>query len=617
MTTGKSRLSGDDFYRALLQGFGGVFFCPGVPSGALLLLATMLASPVSGMAALLGMMTSLGISRLIRRPELETASGIHATNGALVGLFLTACLESPSPASIRSGVIAVLIGSTFTTLLSVLWMTSPIGRRGALPFLSIPSLIVVTASLPLLTQYGGWSLSPFTLPSPLLTESSLFDPSLRAQSLFEVNLPRLGGTIAQGVAIIAMAFWSWRLLAVALTGVILGMALGYVALGWSGACDPSWVLLTATPVFTGLAGVFTAGGVRALAYGAIGTTLAFIPWFACSILASDSSIPLLTWPFAVTTLIVLATLRLIPPGRIRFLPDLVPLIQLGRRDGSGKWSENRADGLTWWARIEALSQRPISEFASERDLATARDLIARSHRITVLSGAGLSTESGIPDYRTGAVAWKQYDTSHFRWGKFIASEESRKKYWEMSQDFYLVLRGARPNAAHRAIADLERRGKLLSVVTQNVDRLHQRAGNDAERVIEIHGNEHVVRCLQCGRERSRDEVYRWIINGVAVPHCPACQGILKPDSVAFDQPMPEEASRRALDAVKNADLLLIVGTSLSVQPVASLPLVAMRHGARIIIVNLSPTEMDPFADVTLRGPLSTLLPLITGSLSAN
>ncbi len=236
------------------------------------------------------------------------------------------------------------------------------------------------------------------------------------------------------------------------------------------------------------------------------------------------------------------------------------------------------------------------------------ELVRNSSKIVVLSGAGVSTESGIPDYRTGALAWKQYDTSHFRWEQFMASEESRKKYWEMSQDFYLVLRKAQANSAHIALGELDRRGKLLGVVAQNVDRLHQVGGVGDQRVCEIHGNEHHVSCLNCGAQFSRDEVYQWILDGVAAPYCPTCQGILKPDSIAFDQPMPEAASRRALEMVRNCDLLLVVGTSLEVQPVAALPLLALRAGKPLLISNLQTTDYDPYADFVLRGPCGLVLP---------
>jgi NAD-dependent deacetylase len=247
------------------------------------------------------------------------------------------------------------------------------------------------------------------------------------------------------------------------------------------------------------------------------------------------------------------------------------------------------------------------------DLDRAADLLAEARRVTVLTGAGISTESGIPDYRTGAVAWKRYDTEHFRWERFVASEESRRKYWEMSQDFFVVLRAAAPNAAHRAFADLARRGTLDCVITQNVDRLHQRAGLAPERVIEIHGSEDSVSCLRCRRRYERAEVFRWIQGGVAAPYCTACQGILKPDSIAFGQPMPEEPSLAALRAVERSDLLLVAGTSLDVQPVATLPLIALRASKPLVIVNLQATDYDAFAAVVLRGLAGEVLPKIVAA----
>ncbi|MBC8329127.1 MAG: NAD-dependent deacetylase [Planctomycetes bacterium] len=175
-----------------------------------------------------------------------------------------------------------------------------------------------------------------------------------------------------------------------------------------------------------------------------------------------------------------------------------------------------------------------------------------------------------------------------------------------------MLRAAAPKAGPRAVAGLERQGTLRAVIPRNVDRLHQAAGVPADKVIEIHGNEHRVSCLSCGAGYSREEVYRWIVDGVAVPYCPVCQGILKPDSIAFGQPMVDEVGARALRAVSECDLLIVAGTSLEVQPVASLPLVALRAGTPLLLVNLQPTDFDTFADFVLRGACGSLLPKLIG-----
>jgi NAD-dependent deacetylase len=400
---------------------------------------------------------------------------------------------------------------------------------------------------------------------------------------------------------------SRRTLALIGAGLLLGAAVGFAFLGWYGALCGSFVLITAAPTFVALGGVLVAGGPRAWALASIGVIAAFFAWFGLGLALREVSLPYLTLPFWTTATAFLLLLRAAPQPS-RFLPALVPLHQVSTPESSERWAKGRELGWRYWQSL-ALRNAAVAHGPHEQaELARAGALVAGARRIVAITGAGLSTESGIPDYRTGAIAWKQYDTEHFRWERFLASEESRAKYWQMSQDFYLVLRGAAPNPAHRFFVELARRGTLGRVITQNVDRLHQAAGLDDALVIEIHGNEHGVSCLRCGARFERGEVFRWIQAGVDVPYCPRCQGILKPDSIAFDQPMPEGASLDALEAIQACDLVLVAGTSLEVQPIATLPLVALRAGKPLVIVNLQPTDYDPFAAAVLRGRVGELLP---------
>ena len=235
----------------------------------------------------------------------------------------------------------------------------------------------------------------------------------------------------------------------------------------------------------------------------------------------------------------------------------------------------------------------VPDDVPSKSMARALALLSAAERPIALTGAGVSTESGIPDYRSGVIAWNVYDA------------RARATYWKMSQDFYVLLRQAKPNRAHQALAQFEKLGKLKGIVTQNVDRLHQRAGST--RVIEIHGHEFGVTCLQCGARYARDEIYKWILHGVEVPYCLHCQGFLKPDSIAFGQPMNFETSRQALDQADRCDLLLVAGTSLAVEPVAALVARTAARGARLIIVNYGPTDFDATADVLLRGSAGAIL----------
>jgi NAD-dependent deacetylase len=229
------------------------------------------------------------------------------------------------------------------------------------------------------------------------------------------------------------------------------------------------------------------------------------------------------------------------------------------------------------------------------------DLIRRAKKVIVFTGAGVSTESGIPDFRSPGGVWQKYNPEDFYYQKFISSEESREKYWQMSREFYAPLKNAQPNAAHRAVAELEKMGKLDCVITQNIDNLHQRAGSSPQKVIELHGTAVSVSCLACRKKYPREEIQSWLLRGVKVPRCDACGGILKPDTVSFGQSMPVQETEEAFHRARSCDLFIVIGSSLVVQPAASVPLEAKEGGAKLVIINREPTYHDSLADVVIHG----------------
>jgi len=229
------------------------------------------------------------------------------------------------------------------------------------------------------------------------------------------------------------------------------------------------------------------------------------------------------------------------------------------------------------------------------------DLIRQSKKVIVFTGAGVSTESGIPDFRSPGGVWQKYNPEDFYYQKFISSEESREKYWQMSREFYEPLKNAQPNAAHRAVAELEKMGKLDCVITQNIDNLHQRAGSSPQKVIELHGTAVSVSCLSCRKKYPREEIQSWLLRGVKAPRCDACGGILKPDTVSFGQSMPVKETEEAFHRARNCDLFIVIGSSLVVQPAATVPLEAKESGAKLVIINRDPTYHDSYADVVIHG----------------
>jgi NAD-dependent deacetylase len=234
-------------------------------------------------------------------------------------------------------------------------------------------------------------------------------------------------------------------------------------------------------------------------------------------------------------------------------------------------------------------------------IARAAELVATAGPVVVFTGAGVSTESGIPDFRGPNGLWARHDPDDFSFQSFMRSEEGRAKYWAVGRELYATVRAAEPNPAHHAIAALDGLGLLDCVITQNIDNLHQRAGTPTDKVIELHGNATRVRCLACGAGCTREEVQARLEAGERVPACRACGGILKPHTVLFGEPMPVRETRLAEERARTAGCFVVVGSSLVVYPAAYMPVYAKESGARLVIVNLSPTHLDHVADVVIPG----------------
>jgi len=225
--------------------------------------------------------------------------------------------------------------------------------------------------------------------------------------------------------------------------------------------------------------------------------------------------------------------------------------------------------------------------------------IANSKKVVVFVGAGMSTESGIPDFRSPGGVWDKYDPEDFDFGRFLSSEGSRQTYWRMATEMYDSMKNALPNAGHLAIAELENLGKLDCLITQNIDGLHFKAGNSQELVLELHGTAMHVTCLDCGTRYERDAVQARLSKEEKAPRCEACGGLLKPATISFGQAMPERETTEAYRRSESCDLFIVVGSSLVVHPAAAMPVVAKRAGAKLVIVNRDQTACDNLADLII------------------
>ncbi len=227
--------------------------------------------------------------------------------------------------------------------------------------------------------------------------------------------------------------------------------------------------------------------------------------------------------------------------------------------------------------------------------------VTAARGVVIFTGAGVSTESGIPDFRSPGGLWEKYDPDDFLYQKIISSEESRRKYWKMHSELYYTITQSDPNPAHFACVELDKMGKLDCLITQNIDNLHQKAGLPEEKILELHGNSMKVLCLSCGKQYRRDEIQEWLENGIEAPSCEECNGILKPATIAFGQAMPQRETEEAVEKSRNCELFIAMGSSLVVHPAALMPLYAKEGGARLVIINLTSTPYDDQADLIIRG----------------
>ena len=237
------------------------------------------------------------------------------------------------------------------------------------------------------------------------------------------------------------------------------------------------------------------------------------------------------------------------------------------------------------------------------------------HKIVFFTGAGISTESGVPDFRSPGGIWTRYEPVYF--DEFLHSEEARRRHWRMKKETHELYKNVKPNAGHYAIAGFERRKQLLGLITQNIDGLHSLAGVSNAKIIELHGTDRFLRCLDCEKVFEPDPIYQTIAGSFEAPTCGACGGFIKAATISFGQPMPMEAMERAQQLSEGAEIFIVIGTSLQVQPAALFPVIAKRSGALLAIINRDPTPLDDIADFNHRGAIGPFFteigPLLNGA----
>lgn len=259
-----------------------------------------------------------------------------------------------------------------------------------------------------------------------------------------------------------------------------------------------------------------------------------------------------------------------------------------------------------------------SETSNDGAWAAIRGLVdvARGKRkIVAFTGAGISTDSGIPDYRGPQGVWKTQSPPSL--GDFLENPETRKRLWARSKQTYPAMAARVPNGGHLALAELERLGLLGAVITQNIDGLHQKAGNSPGVVFELHGSSHRVRCTNCGIVFKTRDIWNRLSAGEEIPACEVCGGILRTGTVLFGEPLPKPALDASIRAAQWSDLMLVIGSSLVVNPAARLPVIARERGAALAILNRTPTSLDRLADIVVRGEATPALEILVSALTAS
>lgn len=229
------------------------------------------------------------------------------------------------------------------------------------------------------------------------------------------------------------------------------------------------------------------------------------------------------------------------------------------------------------------------------------DIVSGCEQVVGFTGAGISTESGIPDYRGKGGIWNRFQPVYFE--EFVRDPEKRKLYWQRKAETWPAIRAATPNAGHMFFVDLQSRGALAGVVTQNIDGLHEKSGLPAEKIVNLHGNTLETACLSCTYRASSEEIFETLDLEAGAPRCPQCGGLLKPDTISFGQQLDSARLERAFSLARRCDCMIVFGSTLVVYPAAGIPEMAARSGASLIIVTLSETPLDDAADLSVRRPI--------------
>lgn len=575
----------------LLRSYGQLLFADNAATGFFLLIALMLISGNTVLFSVIGIVVASAAAYFFKEESILIRHGIFGFNGAIFGFFWSWYF----PLSGLSVLLFMLMTIIVVLVQSSLMKKMSLGFFN-LPVMSLPAVMILIASLVIvywLVFSAGilpsFAVYPFNSEPLIIIQTSVsFLQSLLAWLLIFIGI-LINSRISAFAAILG-----------AVAGYMIVYFFPAASMGHSAGI---FVGFNAIPVAVSLFGIFLVANIQTFFFTFAGIAVCTIFWLLLAKICGMLNFPLLTLPFNFTVLAVLSVLRKYGTHANRLGLYLVPLDIITTPEDIILWQKRNTLSRTsgnMGKNIIRLLQQPGHLFGPSREeVAEFLNILTGAARISILSGAGTSTESGIPDFRSNYNYWKQFSAEDFTYYNFIYRPDIRARYWVMERRFYKIIRHARINFVHKAARWLVDRGRLSCVVTQNVDGLFQQAGVNSSKVIELHGTAHQVKCLNCGTAQSREDIDAMFNAGIYVPYCSRCFGLLKPATVLMGEELDKTLLEKALSHILASDLLVIMGTSLQVEPVASIPDIAWRHGVRIVIINSTATPKDHLAEMVV------------------
>lgn len=579
----------------LLRSCGQVIFADHPLTGLFMLLAMAMVSWAAFLFACTGAAISSLFAFALNKDRHYIQKGIFGFNGAILGIFWSWYFLVSTP----SFALFILMLLLTSAVQSAMMYRLSYGHFN-LPVMSLPAAFTLIASL--VTAY--WLVFNVGIISPGQMYLSAQAPLTPLIPFPCSNAPGFWGIVATHklhvwtMIFVGILINSRISFAVAVLFTLTGLAfMTILPPAWTNRGSEIFIGFNILPLSIALSGLFMPFCRMSFLYTGLAVLVCFVLWIPLSYLLAILHLPFLTLPFNVTVLLMLLYAKKNPSQMVTVPLDLVTTpeqilkLEISRRlSNSPTWRDLRR------VLLGKRGQPKISCREADRFI----KLMDEAQRISILSGAGTSTESGIPDFRGNASFWKAFGTEDFTYRNFLTRSDIQARYWAMERQFQALVSAAEPSHLHKAVRELDGAGKLECVVTQNIDGLFQKAGLDSSRVLEIHGTAHHVQCLNCGTVFPRQEIELSLVSGISVPSCRVCHGLLKPMTVLMGEDISRSVLEEALDRICRSDLLIVIGTSLQVEPVASIPDVAWQKGVKIVMINLDPTPKDHLATMVLR-----------------